>query len=155
MIVGKFDTIKLEDENFKLAFDWICENDLKNLEKGTYEIKGRDVYAMIQEYESYDREVREFETHDNYADVQMVITGIEKMLIISGRDNLGSISKPYNAGNDITFYSSDLGKASEIEMTEGLAVVLFPNDGHMPCIKYDESMPMKKLVIKVRLGSLE
>lgn len=151
MVVGLADKIKLDGENFKLAFDWIKNTDLDKLEAGTYEIKGRDVYAMIQLYDSFDSSERRFESHKKYADVQMVVRGMEKMLVIEGVDNLGPVVEPYNEEKDITFYSSDIAKASEIEMSERLAVVLFPEDGHMPCIRYEESESIKKLVVKVRL----
>ncbi len=152
MLVGDYKYLDLDDDNFKVAFDWIRKEEWKNLEVGTYEIKGRDVYAMVQQYDSYDSSVREFESHSLYADIQMVICGIEKLFVISDSRELGTISKPYAKENDIVFYKADINKSSELVMTEGLAVVLYPSDAHMPCIRYSESMPIKKLVMKVKLS---
>ncbi len=36
-------------EALQKGIDWLRNNDLKAMEAGTYEIEGRDIYAMIQE----------------------------------------------------------------------------------------------------------
>ena len=150
MIVGYRDDIESENENIAIALDWIKKEEWKTLAVGKYQIKGNDVYAMVQSYTSKAYSDGEFESHQNYIDVQMVIDGKE-LMYVSNDQALRDSGKGYAKENDIEFFTSDTKLASKIYMDPGLVCILFPEDFHKPCISIDNPMQIKKLVIKVRV----
>ena len=66
-------------EAIKTAFQWIADNDVANMEAGTYEVQGRDIYVMIQDITTQPAEVRRAERHDLYLDIQYIVSGTERM----------------------------------------------------------------------------
>ena len=67
----------------------------------------------------------------------MGITPLEKV----------AVSEPYNPESDLAFYTFEGGKYVEANPKNFL--VFFPEDVHRPCIKLNESVPVKKIVVKI------
>lgn len=149
MLVGNYKSIISDDRNFKVAFEWIRSEIWKTLEVGTYQLDGKNVYAMIQSYESKPREKGLFEKHIMYADVQMVISGQEMMYTTQDNLLIGQSEKGYDDSGDIIFFSHYHPKANSIVMDPGLVCVLYPDDAHIPCVAVEEPKPIRKLVVKV------
>ena len=149
MIVGDYRTIEVSGEGFRTAFDWIRKEEWKTLPAGRYELS-EDVYAMIQEYTSKKTEEGRFENHHIYADVQMVIEGKEMMYSSTDSCIVGA-GDGYNESGDIEFFGSYSNKASSIFMEAGRVCILFPEDYHMPCMEWGSPMPIRKLVVKVKV----
>jgi len=86
------------------------------------------------------------EAHRKYIDVQYVISGEEQMgyVPLNGQQ----ILEPYKEENDIIFFT---GEKSFIKVSSGMFAIFFPEDVHMPGIMTKQSLPVKKLVIKVRI----
>ncbi|MDC1221741.1 YhcH/YjgK/YiaL family protein [Salibacteraceae bacterium] len=130
-------------ERINQAFDFILNTDLKSAEVGRYAIDGDTVTAVVSEYETREMSDCKQEAHYKYIDVQYMIKGNERMGLTSLRDQ-----KPYetNLDRDYSFYDEPI---ESIEFEEGSFMVLFPDDIHMPGIKYGESEGIKKVVVKV------
>jgi YhcH/YjgK/YiaL family protein len=133
-------------ENLRKGFEYLKNTDLENLETGRYEIDGKNVYAILSEYESKKPEDCRLEAHQTYADIQYIISGREAI----GYAPLGgqTITSEYNPDKDIVFFS---GETNQQILEAGMFAVFFPGDIHRPCMQIDGQEKVKKVVIKVRV----
>ena len=132
-------------ERWDKAFSYLKNTDLENLKPGKYEIDGENVFAMVAEGNKKDFEATKWESHRKYQDIQMVITGKEKI----GTANISAleITEPYDETRDVMFYSGD----GENHLAQpGTFFIFFPQDGHRPDIKVKGYPTDKKIVIKVK-----
>ena len=136
----------ISNKAFKTAFEFLKRKDLSDLEKGSLELEN-GVKVKILEYNSKSWEESTWETHDNYFDIQYIVKGSEYMGVCS-RDELTQVVKPYNPEKDITLYA-DPAVYGKILLRAGDFAVLAPEDGHKPSVFVKESIPMKKIVLKV------
>jgi len=136
-------------KKFKTAFDYIRNTDLASMSAGTYEIEGRDVFCMVQEYKTLSIEEKQFETHRNYIDIQYMISG-EEMMGWAVPESL-TVKTPYNPEKDCEFYQN--AEMSECVVGAGSYAIFFPEDPHKPgCTVAGKAVSdIKKLVLKIRL----
>ncbi|CAN5283975.1 hypothetical protein BH23BAC1_BH23BAC1_10060 [soil metagenome] len=133
-------------ERWETAFAYLRNEDLLALKPGEYEIEGKNVYAIISEYSSKNREETHFESHEKYTDIQHLVSGVE---FIEWADIANAtIKTPYDAGNDIALYNSR--KIKKLQAHPGNFFIFFPSDVHRPSIKVESNAPVRKIVIKVR-----
>ena len=128
------------------AMEVIGALDLENIEAGKYSVDGEKLYYVIQQYDSHKWEEGNFETHNRYIDIQLIIKG-EEIITFAERKELTPKTE-YDETKDITFYD-DSFRGKDFILRSGDFMILEPNDGHKPgnCI-FDPS-PVKKLVFKV------
>lgn len=136
------------NDRFTTAFDFIEKVTKEGAELGRYELLGKDVYAMVQEYvPNADSGI--FEAHKNYIDIQYILSGKEYMECAKEEDC--EISKPYDPEKDIALYTCE-GYRQCVECTEGDFAIFYPHDVHKPGVKLFESRLVKKIVVKVRVN---
>ncbi|PKP34005.1 MAG: YhcH/YjgK/YiaL family protein [Bacteroidetes bacterium HGW-Bacteroidetes-17] len=148
MIIDKIENCKLYvglSPLISKAFDYINNTDLLGLESGRYEIVKDDLFALVQEYNTKNREDCKLEGHFKFIDVQFIISGAE-FIGISTLNNHIQISK--SEERDIAFYEGD---PTFFKLERGMFAIFFPDDLHMPGIKVVQSLNVKKLVIKIRI----
>lgn len=133
-------------KKFRVAFEFLKRKDLAELPVGWIELE-EGVRASIQRYDSFRWNENRFETHERYFDVQYVIEGME-LCGVCNRSELGDIAVPYNQENDITFYEEPKHFGT-VFLNAGDFIVLGPEDAHKPRCAVSESIPIKKVVIKV------
>jgi YhcH/YjgK/YiaL family protein len=148
MIIDKIENAHLYkniSERIRKSFEYIRTTDLKNLPTGKYPIDGKNIFALVSEYQTKSESEGKLEAHKKYFDVQYVISGEELM----GYAPLGNqqILESYKEEYDIVFYTGD---KSFTKVSEGMFAIFFPEDVHMPGITSGKSSSVKKLVIKVR-----
>lgn len=127
------------------ALELIRDTDFGSLEAGTYEVDGKNLYFIIQSYETKaDNNMPE--AHRQYIDIQYLIQGTEKMGVAQ-LDTAEEIeARPQN---DIWFYRTPM---DYITLSEGMFTVFFPNDVHAPCIASTEGPKLaRKCVFKVHV----
>jgi YhcH/YjgK/YiaL family protein len=132
------------------AIDWIGNTKLENLEvKKEYPIEGRNVYAVIQEYDTFHSYEKGFEGHLKYIDIQMIISGAEVMEV-KLKDGDEKEDMPYDENRDI--YKIKTAEEAKIIVRENKFAIFFPEDLHKPCVScsYDAKR-IRKLLIKVRI----
>ncbi len=136
-------------EGFKEAFDAIKLFVSENREIGKYEINGKKVYAMVQEYTSKLSADRKFEAHKNYIDIQFVISGKEQIQIV---DESGlTVDAEYNPEKDVEFFCVPENYTSAF-LADGDFAVLYPGEVHAPGVSLNESpQTVRKIVAKVLL----
>jgi YhcH/YjgK/YiaL family protein len=86
------------------------------------------------------------EAHQVYTDIQYLISGSE--LIGHELRNNQPVINEYNPDKDIAFFE---GNGMPLLLKPGLFAVFFPHDLHRPCMKIEQSEPIKKVVIKLKL----
>lgn len=91
-------------------------------------------------------EALDYETHENYFDIQYLVEGVERIGCVSREGLL--VKTPYEVGNDVTFYQEPVLDGSVL-LRAGDYVVLAPEDAHKPRCAAGEAMPVKKIVLKV------
>jgi YhcH/YjgK/YiaL family protein len=127
-----------------VALRYLQTNDMSTFAAGTYEIKDREIYAIVSEYTSKNIENAKWESHKKYADIQYVLNGIEKM----GHAALKNMEviENYNPDKDITILK---GTGDYVTVHSGTFAIFFPQDAHQPGVAVDGNIPIKKVVVKV------
>lgn len=132
--------------NFKKAFDYVNQNDIANLEEGTYEIgEGLKLIVIVGEGSTREESIKGFECHDKNIDIQISIIGPETFAW-KPREKCISPNGYYNDERDVRFFHDKPDMFFEIK--EKQFTILFPEDVHSAMIG---SGPLKKIVIKVKI----
>lgn len=115
---------------------------------GKYEVNGRELFAKVATYDTSPAEQRKFENHKDYIDVQIILSGKERMDVSIGQklEPVGS----YDEIDDVTKYMAPDSYTS-VAMVPGMFVVFFPQDIHRPNCNLDETSRNRKICMKVRL----
>lgn len=132
--------------------NFIKRDEQENLEEGRYELDGDSVFALVQSYHTKDISEGFIEAHQLYADLQYIVKG-EEYIYWSLLDEL-DLKEDRHPQADIAFYDGKSVKDRNL-LKEGMFGFYFPTDGHMPCISVKESLPMKKIVFKIRCDCVE
>lgn len=134
-------------EQCKQAFAFLRVTNLKDIAEGKIELDGDNLFIGVDKYQSKDINATRYEAHKNYIDIQYVISGEEQI----GVTNLNSseLLEAYNEEKDVAFYSSEKGKY--LHAHPGNFFVFFPEDVHRPGIKISDKIPIKKLVVKLKI----
>lgn len=151
MIYDKVDNLRTYisiSNDIRLGLEWI--RDVKqDVEIGIYELSTK-VKAIVSEYTTKEVNENGYEAHHDYIDIQYLIGG-EEYINSSPLEYLKEI-KVYNKDIDAAFYVEAGTKPQELLLGNGYFAILFPQDGHMPQLCVDEPKPVKKVVIKVKIG---
>ena len=129
-------------ENLKKGFEWIINNDLKNMPDGRYEISD-NIYANLQSYLTKDN--APYEAHRDYIDIQYMVSG-EELSGVTDYSNC-SVKEPYNKEKDIEFLKCNITE-DFYKISEGEFFVFFPHDAHKPALKIKENKNVKKVIVK-------
>jgi len=99
------------------ALHFLQTTDVLSAQPGTIEIDGKQVYAMIQHYNTKPKESGFWEAHRKYIDVQYVAEGVELM----GYVNLHQVKAgEYDASKD--FLLAEGSGLSSIPSSESIAI---------------------------------
>lgn len=149
MILDKIENADLYagiTENLKKGFDFLKNTNLSALESGKYEIDGKNVFAIVSEYESKKPEDCRLEAHHMYTDIQFLVSGREAIGFATLKEQI--VTSAYNPEKDIVFFS---GETTPLILEAGMFAVFFPQDVHRPCMQINGPEKVKKVVVKVRV----
>ena len=134
------------NKNFERAFEFLKSNDLTKLSVGKYEILGEEIFALVQEYTTENEEKKNWESHEKYIDIQLMVEGQEIMgyTPVEGLE----IKEDLRPEQDMIFYKETL-KGSNIKFTNGDYAIFFPEDAHRPGCALGDCSKVKKIVVKV------
>lgn len=127
------------------AFTFLKNNNLDTMATGRYAIDGDNVLAFITENPTKYPDSAKWESHRNYIDLHLVITGEEK-IGVADVSKL-TVTMPYDASKDLANYSGD-GKTYIAK--PDTFFLFFPSDAHRPNITTGDNKADKKIVIKIR-----
>jgi YhcH/YjgK/YiaL family protein len=130
---------------FIKAFEYLQQTDFSKLEKGKYEIDGTTIFAIVNEYDTIATTGEQMESHKKYIDVQYIVSGEE----LIGHDFLQgqTPSQAYEEATDFMLFGETPAFFSRLQ--QGMFAIFFPTDLHMPNIKVDAPVLVKKVVIKI------
>ena len=133
-------------DRWDMAFKFLKENDLTTL-TGTHNIDSTNVYVIAVDYNSKDKSATRYESHKKYVDIQYIAVG-EEMMGKTPEDNPDvEVAEPYVEANDIEFYTYEGG--DYYKATPETFFMFFPGELHRPSIKVDESITIKRIVVKI------
>ena len=125
----------------------ICQfletTDCAELKTGEIVLKDKDLFVRIGEYATESQAAKRFETHRRYADVQVIVSGVE-MMGFTTETSLVPITE-YDAQSDIQFFERPKC-ISQLVVSPGECVVFFPNEAHQPGCVYQSPAKVKKLI---------
>lgn len=131
-----------------LCLDFIKKQNLKDMPLGKHFITD-DISLNIEEYTTQQSNKKQFEAHKKFIDLQYMIFGNE---IIEVCDILYLENATlYNEEKDVLFYENTKDKKyiQNLLLNSGEWVLLFPEDGHKPCIQYQNAQKVRKAVFKI------
>jgi YhcH/YjgK/YiaL family protein len=127
-----------------LGLNFLKSSNFATMEPGKYEIDGKNVFALVQTYQTKPKDSGVWEAHRRYTDIQYVAEGIERI----GYANLKTltVSQPYDKENDFELFK---GHGDFLTVSAGTFAIFAPQDAHMPCVAIQEPSSVKKVVVKV------
>ncbi|MEI6858685.1 MAG: YhcH/YjgK/YiaL family protein [Shewanella sp.] len=132
------------------ALAHLAETDFTKVNVGNYELDGKNLFVIVNDYETKPRNVESFEVHQQYIDVQYVVSGEEELgyLPLAERTPL----RPYFAKHDYAKFDYETNKddAAFIPFKAGMFAIFFPEDMHMPGTGTSKNK-VRKVVIKVKI----
>ncbi|KAA6319700.1 Toxin-antitoxin biofilm protein TabA [termite gut metagenome] len=129
---------------FAEAVQFVKTHDLQALEPGKIELKSKDLVVNVSQTSPKIKEEARLETHNEYIDIQIPLSGVE-IMGYTPRKDCQTVDEPYNAEKDITFFKG--ASDGYIPVKQGMFAVFFPQDGHAPGIT---PTGVKKIIIKVK-----
>ena len=114
---------------------------------GTYPIRGEELWASVQSYESKTVLDLRFETHRRYIDLQYLVSG-EEYIPCCPAEALADC-EGYDEGEDISFYGEPPERFTSAHLRPGDFALFFPEDGHAPRIAVTRTAPVEKIVVKL------
>lgn len=146
MVIDKLENIKEYvslNPLFAQAIDFLQSTDLVAHELGKVVLKEGELLINFAEARPKTKEEAKLETHNDFIDIQIPLSGTE-IMGYSPRADLPE--EVYNTEKDITFYK---GLATDyLTIRPGMFAIFFPQDAHAPGITPDG---VKKVIVKVRV----
>ena len=128
----------------KNALDYLCETDLAALEPGNYELDAA-LNVRVLRYDSRPHEKGVWEAHRRAIDLQYIVEGAELVRYAP----LSQLTPgDYDAAKDFWRLSGP-SAGDLVTLARGSFMLLWPTDGHMPCLAVDQPEPVKKVVVKI------
>lgn len=129
-------------KNMKEGFSFLQE--LLEKPAGRYERGG--MFALVQEGTTVPAQAARLENHEKYIDVQYMVSGEEVVEWKSTKEAVRDT--PYNEERDIAFYHGD---GARITVKPGMFYIVYPEDGHKPCVHIHKPTSYKKVVLKIKV----
>ena len=131
-------------ENLDLALTYIRDN-LETMPE-SIELKGQDVRAFFNEYETAPEEECFFEAHAKFADIQIMRSGAERIAVSSIDALTVTDAKPEN-----DFWALSGPEDVSIVLKPDSFLVVLPGDAHKLKCMLGKPKPVTKTVFKVRM----
>ena len=135
----------LNPASWQAALKFLKERDFYSMKPGRYELADDGTYANIDEYLTKD--TAHFEAHRKFVDIQYLAKGKEYIYVTPVDNERNREVTPYDETKDITFFDDD--NYSKHLLSSENFLVLFPSDGHKPCMKVDSNEVVRKVVVKI------
>lgn len=131
------------NKGFSAAFSFLKRDDLASLAIGRHYIEGDTLYAVVARGPGRSRNEAPLETHQEYIDIQYVISGLDEMGWKPARDCVEP-SERYDTRTDVAFFTD--APDMSIPVKPGMFAIFFPEDAHQPSVCSGE---LHKVIVKV------
>ena len=132
--------------SFSKVIAYLKDLDFNSLQRGKIVVDD-DFYINVDEADLKDAQSASLEVHNAYIDIQIPITGSEKMGWRS-RSTCKNVHKPYDAAVDMALYNEQPTTMTLVQ--PGEFTVFFPEDGHQPGIA-PTTAHYRKIIVKTRV----
>lgn len=148
MIIDKIENISKYKEIPEFAHTFI-KNITPDIKEGRYEL-GEDNFANVESYLTKPHEVAKFEAHRNYIDIQLLLSGNERIYY---NDVEGLVeAAPYDKSRDIVFFKDSVKKSDYLTLNGTNFALIYPHEAHAPQVSVnDYAEQVKKVVVKVKI----
>lgn len=132
--------------NFKLAFDYITQNDIATLPDGMTTIAdGLRLIVNTANGTTKEEALHFFECHDHHIDIQVCVKGRE-IFAWKPREKCSQQNGEYNTEKDVRFWLDE--PDTYFKLTDNQFAILYPTDCHASMMGEGE---IKKLIFKVKI----
>lgn len=114
---------------------------------GRHEIDGDRCFALVQAYATKPIGSAKFEAHRKYIDVQFLFRGRETILWAPLAAMKGQ-TMAYDETKEAALWNL-VPDVTPLHLGAGHFVILFPEDAHAPCVEWEKSEEVFKVVVKV------
>lgn len=135
--------------HFEKAIRYALKTDFTVMDTGKYSIDGENVFAIVNEYTTKPISECDSESHRDYADIQIMVSGSERFGYAPLTDQ--PPSTPFGSGKDVALYSISEEELSYITLRPGQFIIFFPSDIHRPEVFVSQPQLVRKVVLKVAL----
>ena len=135
---------------FAKAFAALKEMAAGEFAKGKHPVDGDNIFINALEYDTKPAENALMEAHQAYIDVMWMVSG-EETIGVCPVEEMTEITKEYNPAGDAVLGKLPAG-CTYLQMKPGSVCILFPEDGHAPCLDAEEKSHVQKLIAKVRVA---
>jgi biofilm protein TabA len=143
--ISDFRRYQLLNSRFPAVAEFLESGKLQKLGLGRHDIMGDELYVMVSP-DTATRTNSLLEVHDQYADVHVLMSGVECMGW-APRAQLQKQDAPFDVARDFAYYQDEY--AADFCVNAGELVVFFPEDGHAPLL--GAGAIVHKAVFKVRV----
>ncbi|PNY20338.1 YhcH/YjgK/YiaL family protein [Streptococcus parauberis] len=150
MIIDKLSQLanyKHLNSNLDAAIQFIQNTNLNTISFGKHEILGNDIFMNSMEVTTIKNHDSNFEYHEAYADIHIVIEGEEQIFYGIGQEKK---IKDFQQIDDIGF--SSFKRYSVIDLIPGYFTIFFPKESHQPGQQLGNDKHIKKVVVKVLMN---
>ncbi len=132
---------------FDQVMNWLAVTDVSSLPAGTEVLEKGKLFVKVLDVNGKLEEDCLFETHNEFIDIQIPITGAESMGW-KAKEACHHVDKPYDASIDMALYREKATTMANVQ--PGEFIVFFPEDAHQPGIA-DPNANYRKLIVKTRV----
>ena len=146
MIIDKLENIGMYafvNPLFAQAIEFLKSTDLNAHELGKVVLKEGELFVNFAAARPKTKDDAKIETHNNFIDIQIPLTGTELMGYMPRTD---LAEAEYNTEKDVTFYPCHA--TDYLTVKPGMFAIFFPEDAHAPGVTEVE---LKKVIVKVRV----
>ncbi|HDL8490703.1 TPA: YhcH/YjgK/YiaL family protein [Yersinia enterocolitica] len=138
-------------ERLQWVLAYLAKTPLAQLSCGRHGIDGELIFMNVMEFDTQLAENKKAEMHQTYADVQLLISGIEgiEYSVLTPTEHL----EPYHADDDYQLIA-EIPDKSQLRMLPGMFAVFLPGEPHKPGCQIAGSGTIKKAVVKVHYSLL-
>ncbi len=142
MIYDKIENIERYD-----LLSQIKDFDVKNYQKGKFNISGDTFFGIGLEYNTKNETECLWEAHKKYLDIHLILEG-EEIINISETSTMKP-TMDFDLENDYCLFEGK--KQQTICLQKGEFLALYPNECHQTAVKTEEVSSVKKIVFKIEL----
>ena len=132
---------------FKAAFAYLQQTDFSRVALEKFELDGKKLFALPQEYDAKPRETGVWEAHRKYIDIQYIVSGREQMGIAYAPAM--RVMQEYDAEKDFMLLEPAKEAGQFLRYAPGMFAIFYPHDAHMPSIALERPEKVRKVVMKV------
>ena len=147
---GENQIIKLNNQYLINAIEIIKNTDFSRISDGKHIVIDDSFYFILISYTTEELTSKILaESHKRFIDLHFIITGEEK-IGYADSSNSKVIVENYDLEKDTELYSSVFNESFFI-LKKDMFVLFYPEDIHRPGIRNNKTIPVRKIVFKVKL----